>query len=112
MNTLAEPLIAERKSEIAELCRRNRVKRLRVFGSATGKEFSDESDFDFLVSFAPGPIEGLADSYLALAQGLESILGRRVDLVTEDSIRNPYFRESVEASCELVYDGRSPEMAV
>ncbi len=88
------------------------MSRLSLFGSATGKGFSDESDFDFLVSFVPGPTDGLADSYLALAQGLETILGRRVDLVTEDSIRNPYFRESVEASCELVYDGRSPEVAV
>jgi predicted nucleotidyltransferase len=87
---------------------------LEVFGSATGSDFSPTtSDFDFLVRFQPHPPQGIADAYLGLAEGLESLLGRPVDLVTEDSVRNPFFRASLNASRELVYDDhRSQEVAV
>ena len=114
MNSVAEPLLEIHRTRIADLCRRHRVARLEVFGSATGNKFSPAtSDFDFLVRFQSDPAQGIADAYLGLAEGLEKLLGRSVDLVTEDSVRNPYFRASLNSSRELVYDDqRSQEVAV
>jgi hypothetical protein len=48
---------------------------------------------------------------LGLLLALEQLFQREIDLVTERSIRNPYFRKAVEASRQLVYDGRGEEVA-
>jgi predicted nucleotidyltransferase len=47
------------------------------------------------------------DLFGSAAKGLEQLFGRRVDLVTERSIRNPYFREVVTATRQAIYDYRS-----
>ena len=96
--------IAEQSAELAELCRRCRVLRLDIFGSATdARRFGPESDLDFLVEFQPGLVSGRADAYFDLLFGLQEMFGRPVDLVMHSAIVNPYFRESVEASRELLY---------
>jgi len=45
--------------EVAEFCRRNRIRRLAVFGSAVRDDFSSASDVDVLVDFHPGQTPGL-----------------------------------------------------
>lgn len=101
--------IEAHQDEIGELCRRYGVERLEVFGSAATGAFDEEtSDVDFVVSFADKS-PGYADRFLDFAEALEHLFGRDVDLVTEQSISNPYFRKSVEESRELVYDQRHKE---
>jgi predicted nucleotidyltransferase len=93
-----------RRAEIAVLCRQVGVRRLDVFGSAAGETFDETtSDVDFVVEFAGGPGFDYFDAYFSLQEGLQAILGRPVDLITRASIENPYFREGVERSQELVY---------
>lgn len=97
-------LIADRAAELEQLCRRCRVLRLDVFGSATDpSRFGPESDLDFLVEFQPALVSGRADAYFDLLFGLEELFGRPVDLVMQSAVANPYFRESVEESRELLY---------
>ena len=97
-------LVDSRKKEIADICRRLAVRRLDVFGSAVGETFDEvRSDIDFVVEFANHNQPGILDRYLALAEGLEALLHRPVDLVTTESIRNPYFRKAVESTREAVY---------
>jgi predicted nucleotidyltransferase len=97
-------LVDSRKKEIADICRRLAVRRLDVFGSAVGETFDAvRSDIDFVVEFANHNQPGILDRYLALAEGLEALLDRPVDLVTTESIRNPYFRKAVESTREAVY---------
>ena len=98
-------LIQHHSATLAALCRRFNVRRLDVFGSAAKGAFSAErSDLDFLVTLeANSPVE-YADNYFGLAEALEKLFGRRVDLITEPSIRNPYFRQAVEQSRQLVYE--------
>ncbi|HEY5047031.1 MAG TPA: nucleotidyltransferase domain-containing protein, partial [Rhizomicrobium sp.] len=68
------------------------------FGSAARGEFdSVKSDLDFLVSFAPLPPARYADSYFGFRAELGRLFGRRIDLVTEPSIVNPWFRARVES---------------
>jgi predicted nucleotidyltransferase len=105
------PLVERRKTEIAALCRHYGVRRLDIFGSAATGKFQDvSSDLDFIADFAEKGA-GYADRYLDFAEALESLFGRPVDLMTERSIQNPYFRKSVEATRQTIYDRRSQEAA-
>jgi predicted nucleotidyltransferase len=62
-----------------------------------------ESDLDFLVEFEPRPPCGYADAYFGLLDSLEKLLGRPVDLVVHSSIKNPFFRQSVDKTRTLIY---------
>jgi predicted nucleotidyltransferase len=104
-------LVEQQRKAVAELCRRFGVRRLDIFGSAATGAFQETtSDLDFIADFADRSA-GYADRYLAFADALEALFGRRVDLMTERSIRNPYFRRSVDATRETLYDGRDQEAA-
>ena len=110
MNQQITRLLAEQRPAVDDLCRRLGVSQLDLFGSATGDGWeSGRSDLDFVVRFRPQTGRGLLDTYLALADGLEEIFGCRVDLMTERSIRNPCFRQTVEASRHNIYADREQE---
>ncbi len=96
--------IGEQRTELEQLCRRYHVLRLEVFGSATdSRRFRLDSDLDFLVEFQPSLPCGYANAYFGLLEGLQEVFGRPVDLVSASAIKNPYFRESVEETKELLY---------
>lgn len=98
------PLIETNREAIARLCRRFGVQRLDVFGSAATTDFDpDRSDFDFAVEFDAAAEPTAFDCYFGLREGLESLLHRPVDLVTVNSIRNPFFRRSIESRREAVF---------
>jgi uncharacterized protein len=105
--------VEARRTEIEALCRRTNVVHLDLFGSAASHKFQAEaSDLDFVVTFAEFPQGGIFDAYMDLAEGLEALLDREVDLVTERSIRNPYFRKAVDASRVRIYDRRNPQASI
>ena len=89
---LAQPLVAHRDA-IAGICRVFGVERLEVFGSAADGRFDPQrSDFDFIVQFAPAslPSQGsLGRRFVGLAEALEAVLARPVDLMTDKPIANP-----------------------
>lgn len=96
--------IAAHKAEIVKLCRDFHVRRLELFGSALKAGFDPEqSDYDFLVEFAPLPAGKYATAFFGLKADLETLLGRSVDLVVSSAIRNQYFRQSVDESKTLLY---------
>ncbi len=99
-------VVEQRRTALAELCRQYRVERLYLFGSAVSGRFdARRSDLDFLVRFlGREPTGEYADRYLGFAEALEQLFGRPVDLVTEESIRNPYFRHEVESTRQLLYE--------
>lgn len=98
-------LIQRHQPEIAAICRRQGIRRLDVFGSAATGQFDVQtSDVDFIAEFDDTTSAGgLLDRYLELAARLEALLGIAVDIITPGSMRNPYFRESVNVSRETVY---------
>ena len=98
--------IADRKEEIAEICRRYRVTRLEVFGSAArGTDFDPEtSDADFLVEFEPPTLPGIFKRHMGLILDLSDILGRKVDLLRMGKPRNKYLQEAINESREIVYE--------
>jgi predicted nucleotidyltransferase len=97
-------LIKNNRDKIAQVCSQLAVHRLDVFGSAVTNQFDpSRSDVDFVVEFYRHNEPGILDRYLALAEKLETLLRRPVDLVTTESIRNPLFRKSIEETKETVY---------
>jgi len=99
-------MIERKRTALVELCRRYQVERLHLFGSAASDQFDAEgSDLDFLVCFADrAPTGEYADRYLGFADDLERLFERPVDLVTVQSIRNPYFQREVESTRRLIYE--------
>ncbi|MBB6146047.1 hypothetical protein HNQ77_004017 [Silvibacterium bohemicum] len=96
--------VAQKKTELLTLCRQYRVQRLSIFGSALREDFdAQHSDLDFLVEFQPLASDSYAEAYFGLLEGLERLFQRRVDLVVESAIKNPYFRESVQRSQSPLY---------
>ena len=89
MSLCAELL--ERKGEILEIAARHGARTVRVFGSVVRGEETPASDIDLLVEFEPG--RSLLD-HIALAQDLEDLLGREVDVVTEKGL-HWYIRDRV-----------------
>jgi len=88
------------------LCKAHSVKYLYAFGSSTNDTFDiEKSDIDLLVEIDdPDPIER-GDKLLSLWDTFETFFNRKVDLLTESSIRNPYLRKSINSTKVLIYDG-------
>ena len=88
--------------KIADYCRRNRIKRLALFGSVLREDFTAESDVDVLVEFEPDAKVGL----LGLARmeiELGELLDHKVDLNTPGFLSD-YFRAEVLTQAEVHYD--------
>lgn len=97
--------ILERQSDIAVLCRELGVQRLYAFGSSTtAASLTEIGDVDFVVRFQPMPPVQYAHNYFDLAEKLESLFQKPVDLVEEGSLDNPYFKEAVDESKVAVYE--------
>ena len=92
--------VAINQEAIAAFCRKHRMKRLALFGSALRRDFRPDSDVDILVEFEPGHEPGLA--FFRMEEELSEILGRKVDLNTPGFI-SPYFRNEVLAEAEVQY---------
>ena len=98
------PIIDDNREELLRLCKKYRVKRLDIFGSAVGDKFDPEtSDLDLLVTFEDVGFGEADDTYFGFLESLGELFNRHIDLVMESAIKNPYFREAVEESRTLLY---------
>ena len=94
----------QKRKEVIALCRRAGARRLDAFGAVVRADFDPlRSDLDFLVAFDNTAPAVFAQAYFELKEGLESLFGRPVDLVTESSLANPYFRQRVISESQTVY---------
>jgi predicted nucleotidyltransferase len=96
-------LLDKHKENIDALCVKHKVLRLYVFGSFLTERFTDQSDIDFLVQFENIDLSRYADNYYDLKFGLQQLLQHTIDLVEEQAIRNPYFKQSISAHQQLLY---------
>jgi predicted nucleotidyltransferase len=95
--------IEKYKDKLQRLCEKYDIKTMYLFGSATSSEFKDSSDIDILISFKEIPFDKYTDNYFELHEELEKLFNRKVDLLTERSLSNPYFIQSVEKTKKLLY---------
>lgn len=90
---------------IIALCKQYKVKKLFVFGSILTNRFNEKSDIDFLVDFNKQEIEDYFDNFFDFKYALEKLLDRDIDLVEEQTIRNPYLRKNIDNTKALIYGG-------
>jgi predicted nucleotidyltransferase len=88
--------------KVAEFCKRNRIRKLSIFGSALRGDFSPDSDIDVLVEFEPDACVGLL-RLAGMEIELSEILGRKVDLNTPGFL-SKYFRDKVLSEAVVHYD--------
>ena len=88
---------------IVALCKKYKVNRLFVFGSILTDRFNDSSDIDLVVDFKKDEIDDYFDNYFDFKYSLQDLFGREVDLVEEQTIRNPYFRKNMNSTKQLIY---------
>ncbi|OFX59714.1 MAG: nucleotidyltransferase [Bacteroidetes bacterium GWA2_30_7] len=98
-----QSFIKDKMQEIRVLCRKFDIKTMYAFGSVCTDKFNDSSDVDILISFKDISIEKYTDNYFNLHYKLQELFNRKIDLLTENSLSNPYFIESIEETKQLLY---------
>ncbi|MFZ4085825.1 MAG: nucleotidyltransferase family protein [Vampirovibrionia bacterium] len=78
-------LIQDKKNEIKAIASKHGAYNIRVFGSVARKNFTKDSDIDFLVNF--NPKTSLLD-WCSLRLDLEDLLGTRVDVASEKTLKS------------------------
>jgi hypothetical protein len=108
-----QTLLHNKGDTFTALCQLHEVEKLYAFGSVVTDRFDiARSDVDLLVQLSvTDPIE-YGEKLLTLWDGLETLFGRRVDLLTPEAINNPYLRKSIEGSKKLIYDRQGQKVLV
>ncbi len=97
-------LITNNLPKIIALCKKYKVKSLYVFGSILTPRFNNNSDVDFSAIFNHDSDPLVAgENFMDFYMELENLMGRKIDLVDEDFIRNKYFREELNETKQLIY---------
>lgn len=100
-------LVERNTDKLIELCINHKVGQLYLFGSVLTKQFNELSDIDLLVQFSQVDLLEYFDNYMDLKEQLEALFGRSVDLVENQAIRNPVFREIIDREKQLIYERKS-----
>lgn len=88
---------------LKQLCQLHEVDTMYIFGSATTQNFNEASDIDFLVKFKAIDLARYFDNYISLKAKLAALFGREIDLVEEQTLKNPVLIKSINNSKELIY---------
>ena len=98
-------IISEHIDELTKICESLNIKRMNVFGSAVSGKFNKESDIDFLIKFSEELTgEQYAENYFKLHYKLKELFNREIDIITEPTLSNPFFIESINNSKQLIYE--------
>lgn len=89
--------------KICDLCVKHKVGRLFAFGSVLTNRFQKDSDIDLVVDFNEVDLYDYADNYFDLKYSLENLFKRDVDLLEDKAINNPYLRQSIDSTKQLIY---------
>lgn len=96
-------VINSKLKTISELCRKYRVKHLSAFGSVTRNDFSADSDVDFIVDFNEDDPVRYSDLYFEFKERLEKLLNRKIDLLEERAVKNPFFKKELDQTKVKIY---------
>ena len=90
------------KGRIRDFCRKCKIAELSLFGSVIREDFRPDSDVDVMVTFAKEAQWSLYD-WVDMIGELREIFGRDVDLLSSQSIRNPFRRHEILKTRETLY---------
>ncbi len=97
--------ISKYREQLAQIFKNHKVEKAYVFGSAISDKFNKDSDVDFLIKFDDNlkdPLEK-GELWWNLHDSLRNLFNREIDLVTENSLKNPYFIEELDKTKFLIY---------
>ena len=98
-------ILQNKETELNRLYEDHFVTRCSIFGSYAKNSMNEGSDIDFLVRFSENlELLNYADNFFGLQRKLEELLKRRIDLVTEKSIKNPILKKSIDESKVIIYE--------
>jgi uncharacterized protein len=105
--------ISKKQKDFTVLCKTHKVKYLYAFGSSISERFDpNKSDIDLLVEIdSKDPIDK-GEKLLSLWDLFETFFNRKVDLLTDSSIRNPFLRKSIDSTKVLIYDGTGQKILI
>ena len=97
-------IVTDRIDVLIHLCKACNLKSMYAFGSICSEVFDDKSDIDFLISFENLSIEQYTDNYFDLHYKLQHLFSRKIDLLTDQSLSNPYFTKRLEQTKQLIFE--------
>ena len=102
-----------RLDDFGNLCSSHKVKTLYAFGSSVTDQFDPaSSDIDLLVDIdSSDPLER-GETLITLWDKFESFFKRRIDLLTNSSIKNPILRKNIDNTKVLIYDGKRKKVLI
>jgi len=89
--------------KVKTLCLKHNVEKLYLFGSATNENFTVKSDIDFLVSFDKNNLNQYFENYISFKEKLGKLFKRDIDLIEEQTLKNPILINSINKNKELIY---------
>jgi predicted nucleotidyltransferase len=106
-------LIKEEHAKFVNLCRAHSVKKIYAFGSSITDHFDPQtSDIDLVVSIDITNAVDRGEALLSLWDKLEDFFQRKVDLLTDDAIKNPYLKSNIDRTKKLIYDREGEKILV
>ena len=87
---------------LIELSHKYNIVELSLFGSILRDDFSEDSDIDILVEFSPDTQYSFFD-ILHIKEDFQKQLGRTIDLVEKEGIKNPYRRKEILSTNKVIY---------
>ena len=97
-------LLASHLDSLKKIFKKHKIEKAYVFGSVLNEELKKNSDVDFLIQFQNDltPLEK-GTLWWSLHDSLRDLLGREIDLLTESSLKNPYFIQELNQTKQLIY---------
>jgi hypothetical protein len=106
-------IINDNLADLVKICEKYDVSRLYIFGSALTEKFSPEqSDLDFLVEMQPLDVFERGEKLIQLWDALENLFQKKIDLITDQPIKNAFFKAEVDRTKQLLYDRTKQEIPV
>lgn len=96
-------LIKQNQLAITQLCTKHNVQKLYAFGSVLTDNFNSNSDIDLLVKFNDFDVQDYFMNYSTLKENLEIVLRKKVDLLEEQTLKNPILIRSINKNKQLIY---------
>lgn len=104
-------IIKQHLNQLTALCNQFGVLRLYAFGSVLTNNFDPiKSDLDFKVDLEEMSPLVRGENLMNLWDALEALFSKKVDLITDQPIKNAFLRENIEQSKQLIYDRAGQEV--
>lgn len=101
---MVNPIIVNNIEALQVVCKGYHVEKLFAFGSVCREDFGENSDIDLLVHFDNRlALADYLDNFLMLKEKLEGLFQRKVDLINEKYIKNPYIINGIDKTRTFLY---------